>query len=189
MRKLVYYVGVSLDGYIAGPNGEYDFYPVGEDLAAYMNAQFPEVVPAHVREAIGLEAEPVRYDTLIMGRGTYEPARSVGIASPYSPLRQYVVSTTLGAVDHPDVEVTADDPAELIRRLKQEEGKDIYLAGGGKLAASVLPQIDELIVKLYPVVAGAGIRAFSGEFQPTMFTLTGTRAFDNGTLVLTYDRA
>ncbi|TQF75035.1 dihydrofolate reductase [Rhodococcus spelaei] len=189
MRKLVYYVGVSLDGYIAGPSGEYDFYPVGEDLMAYMNAQFPEVVPAHVRQAIGLEAEPVRYDTLIMGRGTYEPALAVDIASPYSPLRQYVVSTTLGVVDHPDVEVTADDPIDLVRRLKQEQGRDIYLAGGGKLAASLLPEIDEMIVKLYPVVAGTGIPAFSGEFRPTMFTLTDTRTFDNGTLALNYIRA
>ncbi|MFE3292271.1 dihydrofolate reductase family protein [Rhodococcus sp. NPDC059234] len=189
MRKLVYYIGVSLDGYIAGPGGEWDFYPVGDDLSAYMNAEFPEVVPAHIRKAIGLEAEPVRYDTLIMGRGTYEPAMAAGIASPYSPMRQYVVSSTLGAVDHPDVEVTVGDPAGLVRRLKQEEGKDIYLAGGGKLAASVLPEIDEMIVKLYPVVAGAGIPAFSGEFRPTMFALTGTRTFDNGTLVLNYRRA
>ncbi|WP_345353161.1 dihydrofolate reductase family protein [Rhodococcus olei] len=189
MRKLVYYVGVSLDGYIAGPDGEWDFYPVGDDLMAYMNTQFPEVVPAHVRAAIGLEADPVRYDTLIMGRGTYEPALDLGIASPYSPLRQYVVSTTLGAVDHPDVEVVSEDPVALVRRLKAEDGRDIYLAGGGRLAAALLPEIDEMILKLYPVVAGAGVPVFAGGFRPTLFTLTGSRTFTGGTMVLNYDRA
>jgi len=188
MRKLVYYVGTSIDGYIAGPEGEWDFYPVGADLAEYMNTQFPEVVPAHVREAIGLEADPIRYDTLVMGRGTYEPALAVGIASPYSPLRQYVVSSTLGAVDHPDVEVYSGDPVDLVRRLKGEDGRDIYLAGGGKLAAALLPEIDEMIVKLYPVVAGTGIPMYSGGFRPTAFTLTGSRTFDNGTVVLNYAR-
>ncbi|EME24045.1 dihydrofolate reductase family protein [Rhodococcus triatomae] len=188
MRKLVYYVGSSLDGYIAGPGGEWDFYPVGSDLSEYMNTRFPEVVPAHVREAIGLEADPVRYDAVVMGRGTYEPALAAGIASPYSPLRQHVVSTTLDASDHPDVEVYSGDPLDLVRRLKEEAGADIYLAGGGTLAAALLPEIDEMIVKLYPVVAGDGIRMFDGDFRPTSFTLTGSRTFDNGTTVLNYDR-
>ncbi|WP_449062918.1 dihydrofolate reductase family protein [Planomonospora algeriensis] len=188
MRKLVYYVGTSIDGRIAGPGGEYDFYPVGDDLAAHMNERSPEAVPAHVRRMIGLEAEPVRYDTVVMGRGTYEPAISAGIASPYSPLRQYVVSATLGEIGHPDVEVVSGDPLGLVRGLKRQEGKDIYLAGGGRLASALMPEIDEMIVKLYPVVAGAGVPLFSGEFRPTLFALRDTRRFENGTTVLTYAR-
>ncbi|TDC90188.1 hypothetical protein E1292_43780 [Nonomuraea deserti] len=60
--------------------------------------------------------------------------------------------------------------------------------GGGNVAAQLLPEIDELIVTCYPVVAGAGIPAFHGDFRPTTFTLTGTETFSNGTVVATYTR-
>lgn len=75
-----------------------------------------------------------------------------------------------------------------IRRLKAEDGKDIYLMGGARLAGTLLPEIDALVIKLYPVVAGAGIPLFSTGFSPTPFELTGTRALENGMVVLTYDR-
>jgi dihydrofolate reductase len=86
MRKLVYYVGVSLDGYIAGPSGEYDFYPLADDMAAWLGEQYPETMPTHLRVASGLESAPSRrFDTVVMGRGTYQPALDAGIASPYAP--------------------------------------------------------------------------------------------------------
>ncbi|GAA3528588.1 dihydrofolate reductase family protein [Nonomuraea rosea] len=188
MRKLVYYIGTSIDGYIAGPGGEVDFYPLADDMAADINAQFPETVPTHIRAQIGLDTPNLRFDTVVMGRGTYEPALAVGVTSPYAHLRQYVVSGTIKSIDDPAVELVADDPLGLVRRLKQEDGLDIWLCGGGSLAAAVLPEIDELIVKCYPVVAGSGIPAFHGDFRPTAFALTGTRTFSNGAVVLTYTR-
>ncbi|GAA2781868.1 hypothetical protein GCM10020219_061700 [Nonomuraea dietziae] len=66
---------------------------------------------------------------------------------------------------------------------------DIYLCGGGRLAASLLPEIDEIILKSYPVVAGAGIPMFSGQFNPTQFTPTRRESFDNGTQVTWLTRA
>ncbi|RSN00355.1 deaminase [Nonomuraea sp. WAC 01424] len=188
MRKLVYYVGISIDGYIAGPGGEWDFYPVSDALAAYINGEMSEAVPTHIRQQVGLDAPNRRFDTLVMGRGTYEPALEAGITSPYAHLRQYVVSSTIESIDDPGVELVKEDPLGLVRRLKQEDGLDIWLCGGGKLAASVLPEIDELIVKAYPVVAGTGIAAFDGAFQPTTFTLTGTRTFEGGVVLMTYTR-
>ncbi|MFC4111835.1 dihydrofolate reductase family protein [Nonomuraea zeae] len=188
MRKLTYYVGTSIDGYIAGPNGEVDFYPLAEDMAAGMNAQFPETVPTHIRAQIGLDTPNQRFDTVVMGRGTYEPALSIGVTSPYAHLKQYVVSGTIKSIDDPTVELVAGDPLGLVRRLKQEDGRDIWLCGGGNLAAAVLPEIDELIIKCYPVVAGTGVSAFAGDFRPTVFTLTGTRTFSNGAVVMTYTR-
>ena len=80
------------------------------------------------------------------------------------------------------------DPVELVRKLKAEDGLDIYLAGGGKLAGALLDEIDQLIVKSYPVVAGDGVPAFAGGFSPTLFTPTGRRSFDNGAYVTWYDR-
>lgn len=191
MRKLVYYVGVSLDGYIAGPAGEFDFYPVADDMSAWFNERYPEVVPTHLRPHVGLavDAPNREWDTLIMGRGTYEPALSIGVASPYAHMKQYVVSSTLAPVDDPGVEVVAGDPVGLVRRLKAEEGRDIWLCGGGKLAGALIDEIDELIIKSYPVIAGAGVSAFGGNFRPTLFHPVRRQEFSNSAQVTWFTRA
>ncbi|MEU8247003.1 dihydrofolate reductase family protein [Nonomuraea sp. NPDC048916] len=188
MRKLTYYVGVSIDGYIAGPGGEFDFYPLSKEMAGFLNTEHPETIPTHVRRQLALDVPNKRFDTVIMGRGTYQPALDVGVTSPYAHLRQFVISSGIPEIADPAVELVSGDPLGLVRRLKQEDGLDIWLCGGGKLAGSVLPEIDELIVKCYPVIAGAGVPVFDGEFRPTAFNLTGTRTFGNGALVNTYAR-
>lgn len=190
MRKLVYYIGVTLDGYIAGPNAEYDFYPQSNQMAEWIATRYPDTVPTHLRATIGLENAPNKvFDTLVMGRGTYEPALKEGITSPYAHLRQYVFSSTL-KIDDPTIQVETGDPLEFVRRLKAEDtGLDIYLCGGGKLAGTLLPEIDEIVLKSYPVVAGTGIPMFSGRFSPTLFTPTRRESFDNGAQVTWFTRA
>lgn len=185
MRKLTYFVGMSLDGYIAAPDGDISFYELSPEFLAWLTAEYPETLPTHVRPHFGLAADApsVHFDTLVMGRGTYEPARKAGISSPYAHMRQHVLSTTLGSIDDPTVELVESDPAGLIKRLKQEDGKDIWLAGGGKLAAQVMDEIDELVIKSYPVIAGEGVRALAGNFNPTAFRPTRRQEFDNGTQV------
>ncbi|WP_369212839.1 dihydrofolate reductase family protein [Streptomyces flavofungini] len=185
MRKLVYYIGTSIDGYIAGPGGEFDFYPVGdaEQAAAYaarVNARYPETVPTALRPHAGLTDAPNRrFDTVLMGRGTYRQALDHGTPSPYAHLRQYVVSSSLGPAPDPAVTVIADDALARVRALKAGEGQDIWLCGGGGLAAALLPELDELIVKSYPVVAGAGTPLFGGAFRPTRFRVSGRETFPN----------
>jgi dihydrofolate reductase len=188
MRKLVYYVGTTIDGFIAGPDQETDFYPLADDVVEFITSDFPETLPTHVRSQMGLDVANKRFDTLVMGRGTYEPALEIGVTSPYRHLRQYVVSSTLGEITDPEVTLVAADPLALVRRLKEEGGLDIWLCGGGKLAGSLLKEIDELVIKHYPVVAGTGVPVFSADFRPRLFDLTGTRTLSNGTLVLTYAR-
>ncbi|GAA3127759.1 dihydrofolate reductase family protein [Planomonospora alba] len=196
MRKLVYYVGVSLDGYIAGPGGEFDFYfdcgpadrsaePM-DDMMAWITAEYPDTVPTHLRAQIGLDAPNRRFDTVLMGRGTYQV--DTAVTSPYRHLKQYVVSTTIPGIDEPGVELVSGDPLALVRRLKKEGGMDIWLCGGGRLAGSLLPEIDELIVKSYPVVAGAGLPMVAGEFDPTHFVPTRSRSFGNGATVTWFTR-
>jgi len=186
MRKLVYYVAVSIDGFITGPGGEFDFYPEAPDMVDYLRAEFPETMPSHIRPHIGLDGVPnKRFDTVVMGRGTYEPALEAGIASPYAHLRQYVVSTTLAEIADPTIEL-ATDPVATVRRLKEEPGADIWLCGGARLAGELLPEIDELVFKRYPVVAGAGLPAFTGRFRPRPFAPVDTRTFSHGGTVTTY---
>lgn len=191
VRKLVYYVAVSLDGYIAGPAGEFDFYPFDAEMRASINAEYPEFVPTQLRPSVNmpLDQPNAHCDTVLMGRGSYEPALSTGVTNPYAHMKQYVVSSTLGPSDDPAVQVVDSDPLGLVQRLKQEEGLDIWLCGGGKLAAQLLGELDEMIIKSYPVVAGGGIPAFSGEFRPTLFAPTKRQEFGNGAQVTWFSRA
>ena len=186
VRRLVYVVGASVDGFIAGPGGEVDFYPVTPDVVAMLASDLADTLPAHVRAQLGVSGAPRRFDTVVMGRATYEPALTVGITSPYAPLRQLVVSSTLPDPPDAEVEIVRGDPVAAVRTLKAEAGRDVLLVGGGRLAGALLAEIDELVVKLYPVVAGSGVPLFSAPFTPTGLTLTGTRVLERGTVVLTY---
>ncbi|MDP9847909.1 dihydrofolate reductase family protein [Streptosporangium lutulentum] len=128
-----------------------------------------------------------RFDTVLMGLNTYRAVLDQGIGSPYAHLRQYVVSSSLDRIDDPAVELVRD-PAALVRDLKREDGLDVWLCGGGGLAGSLLIEIDEMIIKSYPVVAGAGAALVDGGFRPTVFTPTDHRAFSNGAGITWYAR-
>ncbi|MFF2114241.1 deaminase [Rhodococcus sp. ACS1] len=191
MRKLVYYVATTIDGFIAGADGSDPSGTVFElegDHMPAMIAEYPETVPTHVRAAMGIDAPNRHFDTLLMGRASYQPGLDLGVTSPYAHLRQYVFSTTITESPDPDVQIVSGDPIEKVRELKKEDGKDIWLCGGGKLAAAVQPEVDELRIKLNPVAIGTGIPLFDGEFDPQRFRLTSTRAFESGMIFLTYVR-
>ncbi|MER5929883.1 dihydrofolate reductase family protein [Streptomyces sp. NPDC002054] len=187
MRKLTYFVHTTLDGYIAGPDGQYDFFPFEGAEAAAILADFPETMPTPARAPLGIADRPAeRFDTVIMGRGAYEPGLKVGLTSPYAHLKQYVVSRTLTSPD-PAVTVVGD-PVALVRELKAQEGMGIWLCGGGKLAGALRDEIDELVIKCHPVVIGAGIPLFDGPFTLTHFTPAGTRSFDSGLTITTFSK-
>lgn len=188
MRSLTYYVAASTDGYIAGPDGQFDFFAFDGDLAAWIIDEYPETLPVHAREALGIaDLDNRHFDTVVMGRGTYQPALDAGIASPYPHLRQLVVSSTL-PTGGDAVEVVRADPCERVRELKRTEGAGIWLAGGGRLAAELRTEIDELVIKRNPIVLGAGIPLVHGSFSPQPFDRVGSRSFDGGVVVETYRR-
>lgn len=190
MRELTYYIGVTLDGFIAGPSDEVDFYPLTPQFEEFMGTELVDIQPSHVRAMRGTaDAALTRFDTVVMGRRTYEPALRFGISDPYAQLRTVVVSGTLEDPGEPNVEIVRTDPVARIRELKAEEGLGIYLAGGAGLAGAVLDEIDRLIVKKYPVIAGRGIPMTSHAFAPQRFALDAVRSFDNGCVVLEYSRA
>ncbi|GGN84819.1 deaminase [Actinoplanes lobatus] len=189
MRKLVYFVAATIDGFIAAPDGSWDFMTIHDDVTAFMSTRYPETVPTHLRGPLGVEGPNRVFDTVLMGRHTYEPALQAGIISPYAHLKQFVFSRTLPASADPAVQVVADDPHALADKLKQQPGLDIWLAGGGSLAGQLLPVVDELVIKLNPIVAGAGIPLATTGFDPHRFDLIDTTPLDSGVVVLRYRAA
>jgi dihydrofolate reductase len=187
-RKLVYFVATTIDGFIAGLNGAMEmFLPEGEHLAD-IAATLPETIPGHLREHFGVSAPNRRFDTVLMGRRTYQPALDLGISSPYPHLKQYVWSRSLATQPDPAITVFFGDPIPTVRALKREPGRDIWLCGGGELAAAVFPELDELIVKINPVVIGAGTPLLAGSVDPARFALTHSRQFANGFVMLQFIR-
>lgn len=188
MRLLTYYIAASADGYIAGPDGQFDFFAFDGDLASWIIKEYPETLPVHAREALGINDQPNRqFDTVLMGRRTYQPALDAGIKSPYPHLRQIVFSTSLRDQGS-GVEVVAGNAAQLVRELKEEDGGGIWLAGGGCLAAELRTEIDELVIKRNPVVLGAGLPLIDGSFDPQTFDGVSSRSFDTGVVVEVYHR-
>lgn len=186
MRKLTYYVGASIDGFIAGPDGSVDFFPLADDMLEFILSEYPETVPSHVRRTLGIDPQNQHFDAVVMGRATYEPALREGITSPYQHLRQYVVSGSITESPSTDVHLIGGDVLAQIRQLKAEEGSGIWLAGGGRLAGALFTEIDELVIKRYPVTCGSGTPMLSTDFSPTAFTLIGARTFDSGATVASY---
>ncbi|MBQ0986872.1 dihydrofolate reductase [Streptomyces sp. F63] len=201
MRKLVYYIASTLDGFIAGPDGADPtgpggFWPVPEDYLAHIVAEYPETLPAPARAALSVTAEAKRFGTVIEGRRTYEIGLRADITDAYPHLRHLVVSRTLSESPDPAVELVPEDPVGKVRELKREtgrdggDGKDIWLIGGGELAGALYGEIDELIIKLSPLTVGTGVPLFASgtAFDPRRWELTGHTVLESGAAFLTYAR-
>jgi dihydrofolate reductase len=193
LRKLTYFVACSLDGFIGDPDGDATAMMslLDEEFLQYLRTEAADTLPTAARRAFGIDGRPnERFDTVIQGRGSYEVALKEGITSPYAHLRQYVASRTLGASPDPDVEIVADDVVGRVRALKAEEGTlGVYLCGGSRLAGELLGEVDEVVIKTYPLVYGRGMPMFgTAGVDVTAFSLDEVRTFTNGTLVRTYRR-
>ena len=171
IRKVRYLVAASLDGRIALSDGSFDFFEMAGD--------------EHVPDFLESLKE---FDTVLMGRKTYEVALKVGVKDPYPSLASYVFSRSLAMDINDRVKIVHDDPAIIVRELKQQAGKDIYLCGGAQLAATLLSAnlIDEVVVKLNPLLIGVGIPLFDSLAAPALLELTSSKAYGNGVVLLTY---
>jgi dihydrofolate reductase len=188
MRELVYYVGVTLDGFIAGPNGEFDAFPVEGDHADAINERFADTIPTDLAAALGIRQDGAMFDTVLMGWNTYAVGLPMGATSPYRHLRQ-IVFTASNEAEGENLEVTSEDPVAVVRRLKEQSGASIWLCGGGALAASLAGEIDRLVLKRYPLLFGAGIPLFGARpYAPEQFEEVSTTAFETGAVFSEYVR-
>src|SRR5687768_3034141 len=169
MRKIRYSVAMSLDGYIAGPNGESDWIVMDPD--------------------IDFGALMAGFDTVLLGRKTYEMTRQYGGGGGMPGMQAYVFSKTLDQGDCPGVTVSAN-AVETLTALKAKPGKDIWLFGGGSLFRSLLELklVDVVEIAVIPVLLGGGVPLLPQPAQTTTLKLANHRVYPKtGTVSLTYE--
>lgn len=171
MRKVTFMVANSLDNYIARKDGTFDWILGGEEANSAM-ADFWKTI-----------------DTVVIGRKTYEPVLKSGKPFPtYRGVKNYVLSRTLKESSDKNVEIIREDVVEFVRKLKTEEGKDIFVMGGGLLAKPLFEAnlIDEVGVNIHPVLLGSGIPLFHEMSRQIDLELIECKTFKNGCVSVTY---
>lgn len=168
MRRVRYVVAMSLDAYIAGPGGEYDW--IIMDPAIDFRAFFETI------------------DTVLMGRGTFELALEQGQSDGGMPgKRVFVFSRTLSAEDYPEVTIEAD-AVSTAAALRDEPGKDIWLMGGGELFRSLVEAelVDTVEVGVIPILLGQGIPLLPTVAQSVHLDFTDSETYPSGIVALRY---
>jgi dihydrofolate reductase len=169
-RKVVLGLGISLDGYIARLDGSVDFLFMPKD---YSMAPFFKTI-----------------DTAILGRKTYDVAKAMGGGGFGGKMRFYVMSRTLPPGEREGLIFTLESPATLVAHLRKNQGKDIWMMGGGELARDFLRAdlIDELHLGVVPVLLGEGIPLFPSGFPQRDFALVENKTYSQGLIALKYER-
>ena len=170
MRKLVYYMAASLDGYIARRDGSIDWLPAPRPRQDYGYAKFLE-----------------RIDELIIGRKTYEQMLTVGPWS-YGERKCHVLSRKWAGHRDAHADFTDTGAATLLRRLRKQPGRDIWLVGGGESAHAFFAAgvVDEIIVTLVPMLVGHGLPLFLPQAESSGWRLRASRVFPEGLVQLHY---
>jgi dihydrofolate reductase len=168
MRKIILGLAVSLDGFIEGPKGEYDWCFMDQDY--------------------GMSDFLKRVDTLFMGRKTYELTLTMKGNGGLPPMKEYVFSNTLKEVKKAAVLISGDIRQQ-VEKIRNSEGKDIWLFGGAALTSSLmnLGLIDEIWLALHPVILGSGKALFNGIGKRTWLRLTDTRVYSTGLVSMIYE--
>lgn len=166
MRKLVAGFAASVDGYIEGPNGEFDWIIIDEKI------DFTE----HLK----------RFDAFFFGRKSYEVALPM-FSKPTKGITNYVFSNTLKEV-HPAFVLLNENIKEQVEALKNGEGKDIALYGGASLLASLLDLqlVDEISISFIPVLLGQGKPMVALLKEKVWLKFLTSKRYNNGTLIITY---
>ena len=176
MRKVTFGGANSLDNYIARDDGSFDWIMWSDEAGAIMKDFW------------------TRIDTLVMGRKTYDVAMQAqakgkkGKENPYGNIRTYVFSRTLEPGERGGVTFTNEDPGEVVRRLKSEDGMEICVMGGGEIGTVLLEAgvVDEIGFNIHPVLLGSGIPLFHKMKRQIDLELLECRPMKNGCVYVLY---
>jgi dihydrofolate reductase len=187
MRRIAYLVHTSVDGFIEGPQGEFDWPLMGPELSAYVR-EFDEGI-----------------DTFLYGRVVWEMMSGFwpraeqlsddphvrAFAPRWRAMPKVVFSRTLAQPAGDGVRVLSGDLGTEVAALKAAEGKDMLLTGGTELASQMaaLGLIDEYVICVHPVVLGGGRRLFLHQEKRSALELAETRTVDGKVVVLRYTAA
>lgn len=169
MRKIVLFIATSIDGFIAGENGNTDWLITDGDF--------------------GYKEFYNSVDTTLMGYNTYYFIKQFE-QFPYSDKNNYVFSRSNREPDGNPVEIVFTDVVEFTRKLREQEGKNIWLIGGSQINSILLNAglIDQMIISIHPVALGQGTKLFKeDELKNLQFKLVNHQVFDQGLVQLTYD--
>jgi dihydrofolate reductase len=157
IRRVRYQVAMSLDGFIAGPNGEADWIMMDPEI------DFKKIYS--------------QFDTMLMGRRTFEVMKAAGGGSTPG-MQVFVFSRTLRQEDHPDVTIV-DNPEQLLAELRSKPGKDVWLFGGGSLFHSLaeLGLVDTVEVAVIPVLLGEGVPLLPAPAKRVTLKLSGHKLY------------
>lgn len=169
MRKVILQLAVSLDGFIEGPKGEFDW--------CFTDADY------------GMTEFSKRIDAIFMGRKTYELILTMGSATPpgFPPIKEFVFSSLLDKVEGDRVLIKGDLASE-VRKIKNEPGKDIWLYGGSSLTTSFIEHglVDEMALAVHPILLGAGKPLFQHITHRIPLQLISSEAYPSGLVMLSY---
>jgi dihydrofolate reductase len=173
MRKVILYIAMTLDGYIAKKNGDISFLEVVENKGEdYGYTKFIKTI-----------------NTVIMGRKTFEKVKSFGIPYPHSNINSYIITRNKKPAEE-NIIFYNGELKLLIGNLKKEKGKDIFVDGGAEVVNGLmkLDLIDEFIISIIPVFLGDGIRLFKNGRPESNLELINTTSYEKGPVVLHYKR-
>lgn len=187
MRRIVYLVHISVDGFVSGPAGEFDWTRMGPELSQYVDRLDDSI------------------DTFLYGRVVWEMMAAFwphaedlhddphvrAFAPRWRAMPKVVVSRTLAQPEDGSVRVLGGDAAEEVAALKSEPGRDILLTGGTELASTLAAAglLDEWVIAVHPVVLGGGARLFTRQEERAALRLVETRTLDGQVALLRYTTA
>ena len=169
MRKVILSVAVSLDGFIEGRNGEYDWCSADPD---YSLTEFFK-----------------RFDAIFIGRKTYDMSSEMEGGPPGFPkYKEYIFSTTLDKVKKGATLIRSNIKTE-VEKIKNERGKDIWLFGGAGLTTSLmnLGLVDELSLTVFPILLGGGKPLFNNIKERIKLSLGDIKTYSKGAVSITYN--
>jgi dihydrofolate reductase len=171
VRKVTFRVANTLDNYIARIDGAVDWILGSDEANSAMTDLWKNI------------------DAVVIGRKTYEPVLKSGTPFPtFRGVKNYVLSRTLKGISDKNVEIIGEDAVEFVGKLKMEEGKDIFIMGGGLLAKPLFEAnlIDEVKVNIHPVLLGSGIPLFHEMSHQIDLELIECKPYKNGCVSVTY---